>query len=88
MSAVHAEPFKGAGETFLILSTGDEITVEDYWDRVSGTSWTISDRNPAALQYGIRIGLAGLPLDDEVVYGKVGGYGRLVHVSELGEVRS
>ena len=25
-------------------------------------------------------------MDDEVVYGKVGAFGKLVHVSELGEV--
>jgi hypothetical protein len=30
------------------------------------------------------VGRKGLPFDDEVVYGKLGGFGHLVHVSELG----
>jgi len=42
--------------------------------------------NPAALIYAIRSGFDGLPTDDEVVYGKIGSFGHLIHESELGEV--
>ncbi|RYJ05015.1 MAG: hypothetical protein EON52_13755 [Actinomycetales bacterium] len=64
------------------------FVVEDWWDRVYGDSWMNANGNPAAMLYGIRGGFAGLPVDDEVVYGHVAGAGQLVHVSELGEVRS
>jgi hypothetical protein len=64
---------------------GAEFRVEDYWDAVSGKSWMFSDGNPAALQYAMRSGMSGLPIDDEVVYGKIGYFGHLVHVSELGD---
>jgi hypothetical protein len=86
---IHPQPFDGAGRTYKLAAKGldgDEIRVEDYWDRVAGKSWMISDGNPAALKYGMRAGFNGLPLDDEVVYGKIGAFGHLVHVSELGEV--
>lgn len=88
----HAKPFEGAGKTFAIDIKGidgDEIRVEDWWDRVSGGSWMTAEGNPAALTYAMRTGLScpEVPTDDEVVYGKVGPYGHLVHVSELGEVR-
>ena len=72
---------------------GAKYTVEDWWDRLTGKSWALSDGNPAAMQYGMRLGLSenSTPLDDEVVYGKivsdVGGFefGHLVHVTELEE---
>lgn len=60
-----------------------EFDVEDWWDRVAGKSWMDCDGNPAALKYAMRSGFSKLPLDNEVVYGKVGSYGHLVHVSEL-----
>lgn len=60
--------------------------IEDWWDRVTGGSWMDAQGNPAALKYAMRSGFARLPLDNEVVYGKVGHLGHLVHVSELGEV--
>lgn len=92
MSAVHSEPFEGAGQTYALKAhgLGDEIRVEDYWDRIAGVSWMDAVGNPAAIQFGMRSGFAGLPIDNEVVYGKVGplGLGHIVHVSELGEVRS
>jgi len=62
-----------------------EFVVEDWWDRLTGGSWMFADGNPAAMVYGIRSGVTGLPLDDEVVYGKVGLFGHLVHVSEIQE---
>ncbi len=63
---------------------GREYEVEDYWQNVSGGSWADAVGNPAALQYAMRA--AYLPLDNEVLYGKVGPFGHLVHVSEIGDV--
>lgn len=63
-----------------------EFRVEDWWDHLTGGSWSTADRNPAALKYAMRAGFAFLPWDDEVVYGKIGAFGHLVHVSELGDV--
>lgn len=48
-----------------------------------GQSWMFMTGNPAAIIYGMRVGVAGLPLDNEVVYGKVDGLGHMVHVSEI-----
>ena len=60
-----------------------EFRVEDWWDRVAGKSWMFSDGNPAALSYALRSGAALLPIDDDVVYGKIGAFGHLVHRSEI-----
>jgi len=64
---------------------GREIVIEDYWYNVSGKSWKESNGNPAALNYAMRtaIGSMQIPMDDEVLYGKIGGLGYLVHVNEL-----
>lgn len=98
----HEEPFDRAGKTVKLNikipesdpSTGvlteelrdQEYEVKDYWDRLSSGSWMDAEGNPAALKYALRSGIAGLPMDDEVVYGHVGGLGHIVHVSELGDV--
>jgi len=64
---------------------GQEIQIEDWWDRVSGKSWMFSDGNPAALNYAMRSGFSDLhiPNDNEVLYGKINGLGYLVHITEL-----
>ena len=64
---------------------GAEYRIEDYWQNVAGMSWMVAQGNPACLIYAMRAGFNGLPIDNEVVYGKVGGLGHLVHTSELGE---
>ena len=64
---------------------GDTYRIEDWWDRVAGKSWMDANGNPVAMNYGIRSGLSGLPIDNEVVYGKIGPFGHLIHVSELGD---
>lgn len=75
-----------AGDHPLVKElSGKEYRIEDWWDRLTGGSWMHADGNPAALKYAFRAGMTGLPTDDEVVYGKVGAFGHLVHVSELGE---
>lgn len=77
-----------AGETVKIKPTvsklaGQPFTVEDWWENVAGKSWMFCDGNPACLIYAIRSGKDGLPLDDDVLYGKIGGLGYLIHISEL-----
>ena len=65
---------------------GETIVIADTWLKVYGKSWMFSDGNPAAMQYAMRAGLTGLPADDNVWYGKIGGLGYLVHELELEEV--
>ncbi|WP_019629598.1 hypothetical protein [Actinomadura atramentaria] len=80
---LHSEPHPNAGQTVTIAATGDSYVIEDWWDRVGGQSWMSSGGTIACLDYAIHSFNAGLPLDDEVVYGKTDGLGYLHHVSEL-----
>lgn len=95
---VHAAPHPYAGKTLKLditmhgldkfaahdIGSGvQEYRVEDWWDRIAGKSWMHCDGNFAALGYAARSGALGLPLNDEVVYGKVGGLGFLIHNDEL-----
>lgn len=89
----HKEQHPLAGKTVRLalkkdgpnVKSGDAFRIEDWWDRIVGKSWGVCDGNPACLHYAMRSGFGGLPPDDEVVYGKVGAYGHLIHASELGE---
>lgn len=67
------------------LTVIEEFMLEGWWDQLTGTSWTMSDGNFAAMAYGLRAGFALLPPDDDVLYGKniQTGTGHLIHVSEL-----
>lgn len=87
--SIHAQSHPLAGKTVTVDLGGGlvDYTVEDWWDRVAGISWQVAQYNPSCLKYAIRAGLAGLPANDEVVYGKSAGYGHLVHDSELGDAR-
>ena len=85
---IHETTYPMARQVVIIQSgflTGSEYIVEDWWDRVSGESWSVSAAkgNAGCLDYLIHSVQNSLPNDDEVVYGKVSGYGRLIHVSEL-----
>lgn len=89
---MHNERSPHAGQTVTVKADlhmeGEglhDFVVEDWWDRLTGGSWMFADGNPAAMVYGARSGIYGLPLDDEVLYGKVGPFGHLVHVSEIQE---
>jgi hypothetical protein len=66
---------------------GSEYRVEDWWDRVSGVSWMFAKGNPAALVYAMRSSMQAydVPIDDEVVHGKIGPFGHLVHICEIEE---
>ena len=66
-----------------VLPAGTDFRIEDWWDHLTGGSWMNAKSNPAALMYAIRSAVMQIPIDDEVVYGKIGIYGVLVHVSEL-----
>jgi hypothetical protein len=90
---MHKEASPLAGKVVKIKSTvqhrqgigGQDYRVEDWWDRLGQGSWMMCDGNPACLIYAMRSGLRvpSLPLDDEVLYGKVGAFGHLVHISEI-----
>lgn len=98
---MHTESHPLAGQTVLLKTSTSpathqpdepaeniEFRIEDWWDKLTGGSWKYADGNPAALKYALRIGLSDNPppADDEVVYGKIGAFGHIVHTSELGEV--
>ena len=66
---------KLAGKTFI---------AEDYWINLTGKSWLDTDLgNPAVFMYAIRSMREKLPEDDYVIYGKVGLFGHLLHITEL-----
>lgn len=71
-----------------MLPAGTEIKVEDWWENVSGGSWMDAVGNPACIAYAMRTGLMKdpPPIDNEVLYGKIGHLGVLVHVSEVEEL--
>lgn len=71
------DPFNGQ------IDAGTEYWVEGYWDDITGGSWMFAEGNPACMNYALRSVVANLPLDNEVLYGKIGALGFLVHVSEI-----
>ena len=87
---IHQQPHPLAGKTVRIKDdapdfAGMQYHIEDYWDRISEKSWMFSDGNMACMDYAMRAGFNNLPIDNEVVYGKINGLGKLIHVSQLGE---
>lgn len=87
---MHTESHPLAGKTVTAVMKGTkggpqtvEYRLEDWWDLLTGGSWMFAEGNPAALNYAMRSGFSALPVDDEVVYGKVGNLGHLIHVSEI-----
>ena len=91
--SIHKVAHPLAGKTVKIKQTvegpenlaGKDYILEDWWDRVAGQSWMTCQGNPACLNYALRTGLSKVrvPTDNEVVYGKVGFLGHLLHVSEI-----
>lgn len=79
---MHNEEHPLAGQT-VTLKNGTEYRLEDWWDHLTGKGWGYSDGNPAALNYAMRLAGTDLPWDDEVVYGKIGAFGYLIHVNEI-----
>lgn len=77
-----------AGKTVKIKSScgiygGKEYRVEDWWLNLTGKSWQITEGNPACLDYAMRSALYDLPIDNDVLYGKIDGFGKLIHISEI-----
>lgn len=80
---LHKDQHPYARQDATVTATGETYQVEDYWDRLTGGSWMTAAGNPACLQYAVRSAGGSVPLDDEVLYGKIDGLGYLFHVSEL-----
>ena len=82
---MHKESHPQAGQTVTVWLNGEqyEYYLEDWWDTLTGGSWMHAKGNPAALNYAVRSAGANLPVDNEVVYGKIGPFSHLVHVSEI-----
>lgn len=92
---IHSESSSLKGKEVTIKKTqthrqfpgfgGSKFVVEDWWDKVSGKNWFASseDGNIAAFVYLLRSIDNNLPPDNEVVYGKLGPFGCLVHISEI-----
>ncbi len=88
--STHTTPHPLAGQTVTITAalhgegpSTHTFHVEDWNDRLFGQSWMFMEGHAASLAYAVRSAVAGLPTDNEVVYGKVGAFGHLVHVSEI-----
>jgi hypothetical protein len=80
---MHTDVHPLAGQTVTLVS-GHEYRLEDWWDHLTGKSWQDSQQI-AAWNYASMAVAENLPLDDEVVYGKIGALGYLVHVSQIAE---
>lgn len=68
--------------------SGEDFEIEDWWENISGVSWMDSNGNPAALEYAIRSAVYGknnnVPaFSNDVVYGKINGFGHIFHINEL-----
>jgi hypothetical protein len=74
------------------LIGGKQFVVEDWHDRIEG-GFGVKERSPVWIQYAMRrdsrlqnlaaVREALANVDDDVLYGKIGWQGYLVHVSEL-----
>ncbi len=82
---VKTKPDVGSDPLSHIPLGNQDFEVEDWWENVYGLSWMHSNGNFAALAYAMRTGLrhGAVPLDDNVLYGKIMGMGFLFHLSEL-----
>lgn len=88
---MHSTPHPHAGRTVKLIDGVElggqpaaELAVEDWADIVFGQPWQAMHGHHASLAYAMRSAMAGLPVDNEVVYGKDRySKGHLVHVSEI-----
>ena len=79
---MHSSRHPLAGKTVTVKSgpyAGQEYRIEDWLDRVFGMSWMDAAGNPTALKYA----MSGQPMNDEVLYGKVGAFGEAINVTYL-----
>lgn len=83
---IHNEIHQLARQTVEITEgqfKGQQFILEDWWDRLGQGSWKICTGNPACIEYAVRVLMEPIPQDDEVVYGKIDGLGKLIHVTQL-----
>ncbi len=76
------------GKTYKIKSGAykdNDYRVEDTVMNVLGRSWIDHKGNAGCIEYMVRMVQDGLPIDNNVYYGKIGGLGHIIHESELGE---
>lgn len=82
-------PHPLAGKTVTLKSglfKGHEFWVEDWQSRVFGKSWMDCDGNPACIDYALRSHAEGDPsFSNDVVYGKIEGLGKIIHIRHLPE---
>ena len=87
---MHTQNHPQAGEVVKIkkgVFKGADYRIENWWDKLTGGSWKFADGNPACIEYALRSsGIQNADdkapdFSDEVVYGKIGGLGKLMHVS-------
>lgn len=77
------EPSPYKGKTVTLVS-GHSFTVEDWWININGKSWKISDGNQACMMYATRVAQQNLPMDDDVLYGRIDDDMKgLIHLSEI-----
>jgi len=91
-NGLHDEPSPLAGKEVTFnnaeMHGNRRIFIEDWWDRVSGESWRTSAEEgvQAACVYAARlVEDDDIPRDNQVLYGKLGNMGCLVHESEIAE---
>lgn len=84
------DPCPYAGQTVKLRADAAEIggydfEVQDWFDRTAGVGWrkALDAGDPRAIGYNVRRGLGDLPDNDDVLFGRVDGVGRLVHLSEI-----
>jgi hypothetical protein len=83
---IHKEESSLRGQTLKIIRgafKGKEFFVRDWWDRVGGHSWIMPKGSEVCLAYGKRVNDENLPIDNEVLFGKIGHLWLLIHLSEL-----
>lgn len=85
------DPSLYAGQTVQLRADAAELggqpcEIVDWYERTgAGKTWrqALEEGDPRAQGYAVRRGLGKLPLDDEVLFGRVDGMGQLIHVSEI-----
>jgi len=86
MAFIHPTPHPLARQ-IIELVDGRSFQVDDWWDRVmqTSTSWYLSDvrRNFALAAFALEQAKTNLPMDDDIVYGKIGDFGVIIHVRQF-----
>lgn len=94
MAILHQAPHPQAGQLVPITTgefAGQQCRIEDWWDRIAGSSWFTSCGNSAAINYGLRAvtdfstgkSKEVPPFDNEVIWGRIDGQWHIIHISEF-----